>query len=136
MYAFEWSPLGTEFCLVYGFMPAKATLYNMKADPVFEFEPAHRNAVFYNPQGNLVALAGFGNLRGKIEVWDTETRKQVAAGDCPDTTELRWCPDGRHFTVATCAPRLRQVGAPFGHRPHPVRPQPGPEQRTAVLVAD
>ncbi|KAF0307178.1 Eukaryotic translation initiation factor 2A [Amphibalanus amphitrite] len=108
VYAFEWSPLGTEFCLVYGFMPAKATLYNMKADPVFEFEPAHRNAVFYNPQGNLLALAGFGNLRGKIEVWDMEARKQVAAGDCPDTTELRWCPDGRHFTVATCAPRLRQ----------------------------
>ncbi|XP_037090225.1 eukaryotic translation initiation factor 2A-like [Pollicipes pollicipes] len=108
VYSFEWSPLGTEFCLVYGFMPAKATLYNIKCDPVFEFEPAHRNAVFYNAHGNLLVLAGFGNLRGKIEVWDAETRRQVASGDCPDTTELRWAPDGKHFSVATCAPRLRQ----------------------------
>jgi len=108
LYAFEWSPLGSEFCVVYGFMPAKATLYNAKCDAVFEFEPAHRNAVFYNSMGNLMVLAGFGNLRGKIEVWDMEKRKQVAAGDCPDTTELRWCPDGKHFTAATCAPRLRE----------------------------
>lgn len=99
-------------------MPAKATLYNIKCDPIFEFEPAHRNAAFYNSHGNLLALAGFGNLRGKIEVWDVETKKQLAAGDCPDTTELKWCPDGKHFTVATCAPRLREVSlerASIGH---------------------
>ncbi|KAL0281567.1 UNVERIFIED_CONTAM: hypothetical protein PYX00_002515 [Menopon gallinae] len=30
VYSAQWSPKNTEFCVVYGFMPAKATLFNLK----------------------------------------------------------------------------------------------------------
>jgi len=52
-------------------------------------------------------LAGFGNLRSGIELWDAINRKLIAKTDAPDTTLLRWSPDGEHFMTATTAPRLR-----------------------------
>jgi len=52
-------------------------------------------------------LAGFGNLRSGIELWDVINRKLIAKTDAPDTTLLRWSPDGEHFMTATTAPRLR-----------------------------
>jgi len=42
-----WSPNSTEFCVVYGFMPAKATVFNLKCDPVFDFGTGPRNAAYY-----------------------------------------------------------------------------------------
>lgn len=55
----------------------------------------------------LLLLAGFGNLRSGIELWDVTNRKVIAKTDAPDTTLLRWSPDGEHFITATTAPRLR-----------------------------
>lgn len=73
----SWSPKGNEFCAVYGFMPAKATIYNLKCEAVFELGTAPRNCVSYNPHGNIMMLGGFGNLRGHIEFWDTNKRKLI-----------------------------------------------------------
>lgn len=88
-------------------MPSKATLFNLKCEPVFEFGKKHRNSIYYNPQGNILLLGGFGNLRGGIELWDTATRKMIAQAEAADTTLLQWSPDGEHFMTATTAPRLR-----------------------------
>lgn len=52
-------------------------------------------------------LTGFGSLRGGIELWDVVKRKLIANTEAPDTTLLRWSPDGEHFMTATTAPRLR-----------------------------
>lgn len=30
-----------------------------------------------SPQGHILVLAGFGNLRGQMEVWDVKKYKQV-----------------------------------------------------------
>lgn len=30
-----------------------------------------------SPQGHILILAGFGNLRGQMEVWDVKNYKQV-----------------------------------------------------------
>lgn len=30
-----------------------------------------------SPQGHILVLAGFGNLQGKMEVWDVKKYKQV-----------------------------------------------------------
>lgn len=54
VHAVEWSPKNTEFCVVYGFMPAKATLFNAKCEAVFEFGTLHRNSVYFNPHGNNI----------------------------------------------------------------------------------
>ncbi|XP_011311612.1 eukaryotic translation initiation factor 2A [Fopius arisanus] len=107
IHAVEWSPKSSEFLVIYGLMPAKATLFNLKCEPIFEFGKKHRNSIYYNLQGNIVLLGGFGNLRGGIELWDTAKRKLIAQTDAPDSTLLQWSPDGEHFVTATTAPRLR-----------------------------
>ncbi|XP_029922420.1 eukaryotic translation initiation factor 2A [Myripristis murdjan] len=107
IYDVAWSPNAAEFCVVYGFMPAKATIFNMKCDPVFDFGTGPRNAVYYSPQGHILVLAGFGNLRGQMEVWDVKKYKQVSKPQAPDSTHFSWCPDGEHVVTATCSPRLR-----------------------------
>ncbi|KAB5575074.1 hypothetical protein PHYPO_G00216640 [Pangasianodon hypophthalmus] len=96
-----------EFCVVYGFMPAKATVFNLKCEPIFDFGTGPRNAAFYSPQGHILVLAGFGNLRGQMEVWDVKKYKQVSKPQAADTTFFSWCPDGEHIVTATCSPRLR-----------------------------
>ncbi|XP_059187592.1 eukaryotic translation initiation factor 2A isoform X2 [Centropristis striata] len=107
IYDVAWSPGSTEFCVVYGFMPAKATVYSLKCDPLFDFGTGPRNAAYYSPQGNILVLAGFGNLRGQMEVWDVKKYKQVSKPQAPDATHFSWCPDGEHVVTATCSPRLR-----------------------------
>lgn len=47
IYDVAWSPNSAEFCVVYGFMPAKATIFNLKCDPVFDFGTGPRNAAYY-----------------------------------------------------------------------------------------
>lgn len=50
IYDVAWSPNSSEFCVVFGFMPAKATVYNLKCDPVFDFGTGPRNAVYYRSE--------------------------------------------------------------------------------------
>ncbi|XP_028321530.1 eukaryotic translation initiation factor 2A isoform X2 [Gouania willdenowi] len=102
-----WSPSSSEFCVVYGFMPAKASIFNLRCEPVFDFGTGPRNSAYYSPQGHLLVLAGFGNLQGQMEVWDVKKYKQVSKPQAADSTFLSWCPDGEHLLTATCSPRLR-----------------------------
>ncbi len=76
-------------------MPAKATVFNHKCESVFDFGTGPRNAAFYSPQGHILVLAGFGNLRGQMEVWDVKKYKQVSKPQAEDTTHFFWCPDWR-----------------------------------------
>jgi len=103
----KWSPKATEFVVVYGFMPSKAALYNLKCDVVFDFGEGPRNCAYFNPFGNLIVLAGFGNLPGAVEVWDVSKREKLANLKCADTTVFEWHPNGEWFITATTAPRLR-----------------------------
>src|SRR5258708_33415979 len=67
---FTGNPSSKEFAICYGFMPAKTTIFDQRCHPIIEF-PAHaHNFISFNPQGRLVALAGFGNLQGKVDVYD------------------------------------------------------------------
>lgn len=107
IYAVEWNPDSEDFCVVYGFMPSSATLFNCKCEPVFEFGTAHRNCVNYNPQGNILCLSGFGNLKGSLEFWDRKKLKLISNLLAPNTTQLEWSSDGIYVVTATNAPRLR-----------------------------
>lgn len=107
LYNAAWSPSSNEFCVIYGFMPSKATLYNLKCDAVMEFGTGTFNAVYYNPFGNILLLAGFGNVQGNAELWDINGKKKIKKMEIPDTTFLQWSPDGQHFVTATTAPRLK-----------------------------
>ncbi|CAD5117454.1 DgyrCDS6221 [Dimorphilus gyrociliatus] len=112
VYHVEWAPSDKEFCVVYGFMPAKVTIYNLKCDPIFDFGTGARNCAYYNPFGNILAICGFGNLKGDVEFWDVAQKKKINSTTFSDTTLFRWAPDGVHVITATCAPRLR-VGNGF-----------------------
>lgn len=109
IYDIGWDPDSTKFCVTYGFMPAKASIFNLKCNIVHDFDASPKNTCMYNPHGNILLLAGFGNLRGNIEVWHNSKDgiKQIGHLEAPDTTRLEWCPDGEHFVTATTAPRLR-----------------------------
>lgn len=108
IYAVTWNPVLPQFVVVYGYMPAKATLFNRKCESLFDFGTGPRNMAIYNPQGNIVLLGGFGNLRGNIEMWDVKDKKRAAQFEAADSTDARWAPDGQHLVTSTCAPRLRQ----------------------------
>ena len=110
IYDASWSPSGRQFTVVYGAMPAKASLFNEKGEQLFDFGSGHKNMALYNPQGNILMIAGFGNLRGKIDMWNmTNATKpeHICDFEAPDQTDVKWCPDGRHIVTSTCAPRLR-----------------------------
>ncbi|CAG5113378.1 Oidioi.mRNA.OKI2018_I69.chr2.g7489.t1.cds [Oikopleura dioica] len=107
IYHIEWSPDGDFFCAVYGFMPAKATLYDNKGNIKFDYGTGPRNTCHFNPQGSLLMIAGFGNLRGKMECWDVRKNEKISEPEAPDTTNFHWSPDGEHYIWATTAPRLR-----------------------------
>jgi translation initiation factor 2A len=51
-----------------------------------------RNAIYFNPQGNILLLGGFGNLaHGRIEIWEVKQhKKQIAVCTAPTTTQLEW----------------------------------------------
>ncbi|ELT97619.1 hypothetical protein CAPTEDRAFT_157320 [Capitella teleta] len=110
IYSVEWNPNSTDFCVVYGSMPAKATLYSLKCEPIFDFGTGPRNCVYYNPFGNMLTLTGFGNLHGNVEMWHlagAQNTRLISQFKVPDTTHFEWSPDGTHVLTATTTPRLR-----------------------------
>lgn len=109
IHSVSWSPKSTEFCVIYGFMPAKASVFNLKCDAVHTFDESARNTIYYNTFGNILMLAGFGNLRGQVELYDVTGKEKRLIGtmQAPDTTLLEWHPNGEMFVTATTSPRLR-----------------------------
>ncbi|KAH8100320.1 translation initiation factor eIF-2A [Cristinia sonorae] len=102
-----WSPNSKEFVVVYGFMPAKITLFDQRAKPLHEFGTAFCNTVLFNPQARLLLLAGFGNLAGNVDIYDRRTLNKVTSIDAANTSHCEWSPDGRFLLTATLSPRLR-----------------------------
>ncbi|KAK4789969.1 hypothetical protein SAY86_017273 [Trapa natans] len=62
----QWSYSGSEFAVVYGFMPAKATVFDKKCNPLLELGTGPYNTIRWNPKGKILCLAGFGNLPGDM----------------------------------------------------------------------
>lgn len=75
IHAVSWSPKSNQFIVIYGNVPAKTTLFNVKCDAVFDFGPGIRNSIYFNDFGNMVLFGGFGNLRGNVDVWDLVKKK-------------------------------------------------------------
>eukprot|EP00124_Ichthyophonus_hoferi_P001370 Ihof_evm4s69 gene=Ihof_evmTU4s69 len=107
IYETKWSPTSDEFVVVHGYMPAKAMLFGAQCKPLFDFGTGKRNTVMFSPHGNLICLAGFGNLRGEMEFWDRRKLKKVSVIQAPDSTIYSWAPDSEHLITATTSPRIR-----------------------------
>ncbi|KAI1791621.1 translation initiation factor eIF-2A [Ganoderma leucocontextum] len=72
-----WSPNSKEFIVTYGFMPAKTMLFDQRARSLHDFGTAFCNFIAFNPQGRLLAIAGFGNLAGKVDIYDRRTLSKI-----------------------------------------------------------
>jgi translation initiation factor 2A len=102
-----WSPKGSEFVMVYGFTPAKATLFNESTQVIFEFGTNTRNKCSWSPNGRYLCLAGFGSLTGRMEFWDREKKKMIGQADAKEASVYGWSRDSRLFITATVTPTLR-----------------------------
>ncbi|KAG6849912.1 hypothetical protein H0H93_003780 [Arthromyces matolae] len=126
---FTWGPNSKEFGVVYGYMPAKAVIFDQRVRVLHDFGAHPHNTISFNPQGRLVLLAGFGNLAGKINIHDRRTLRNVCTIDAPNTSYCEWSPDGRTLLTATLSPRLRvDNGVKIWHCTGPLlHVQPGEE---------
>ncbi|KAJ2928491.1 hypothetical protein H1R20_g8590, partial [Candolleomyces eurysporus] len=104
---FAWSPNSKEFGVVYGYMPAKTMLFDQRVRSLHDFGPGPHNFISFNPQGRLILIAGFGNLAGKMTLYDRRTLTKASSIDAPNTSHCEWSPDGRFIMTATLSPRLR-----------------------------
>lgn len=107
-YDAAWCPSGDHFIIIYGYMPARAALFDDRCDPVFQFGTGSWNTIVFSPHGRYVALAGFGSLAGRVEFWDVLRTAVVGRVELPCTTSFSWSPCSRYFLSATTYPRLRQ----------------------------
>ncbi|KAJ6781348.1 hypothetical protein PWT90_02759 [Aphanocladium album] len=104
----SWSPNSREFGVVYGYMPAKATIFNDRAVATHSFPLSPRNTITFSPTGRFVLVAGFGNLAGQIDVYDLEKdHRKVCTIESGNPSVCEWSPDSRYIMTATTSPRLR-----------------------------
>ena len=106
----QWSPCSDEFGVVYGYMPAKATIYKAaQCKPKYELGAGPHNTLRWNPFGRFVALAGFGNLPGDVKFFQKMKDgkyKPIGSTRASCSVTLEWSPDGRRLLTSTIAPRL------------------------------
>ncbi|CAA0836168.1 Eukaryotic translation initiation factor eIF2A family protein [Striga hermonthica] len=103
----QWSSAGKEFAVVYGFMPAMATIFDKKCNPLLELGTGPYNTIRWNPKGKFICLAGFGNLPGHMAFWDYLEKKKLGETKAELSVSSEWSPDGQYFMTATTAPRLQ-----------------------------
>lgn len=89
-------------------MPAKTTLFNIRAVATHSFALGPRNTIIFSPHGRFVLVAGFGNLAGQMDVYDLEkTHQKVCTIEASNASLCEWSPDGKYILTATTSPRLR-----------------------------
>lgn len=104
----SWSPTGREFGVVYGYMPAKTTIFSHRGVATQSFPMAPRNTITFSPTGRFVLVAGFGNLAGQIDVYDLEKDyRKVCTIESGNPSVCQWSPDSVYIMTATTSPRLR-----------------------------
>ncbi|OLN94289.1 Eukaryotic translation initiation factor 2A [Colletotrichum chlorophyti] len=104
----SWSPNSKEFGVVYGYMPAKTTIFNHRAVATHSFPLGPRNTIIFSPTGRFALVAGFGNLAGQIDVIDLEKDfRKLHTIESGNPSVCTWSPDSRYIMTATTSPRLR-----------------------------
>lgn len=105
---FNWCPDSKQFGVIYGFMPATITFFDLKANVVYSLNDQAKNTLIYSPKGNYVLIGGFGNLQGSVEILNREknfiTKSKFNA---TNTSICKWSPGNEFILTATTSPRLR-----------------------------
>ncbi|KAJ5819725.1 hypothetical protein N7474_005316 [Penicillium riverlandense] len=104
----SWNPNSKEFGVVYGYMPAKTTIFNMRGVPKHTFPLSPRNTILFSPHGRFVLVAGFGNLAGQMDIYDLDKNyHKITTVEASNASVCAWSPDGQFILTATTSPRLR-----------------------------
>lgn len=104
----SWSPNSKEFGVVYGYTPAKTTIFNQRAVATHTFPLSPRNTILFSPTGRFVLVAGFGNLAGQMDIYDLEKDyRKVCTIEGGNPSVCEWSPDSKYILTATTSPRLR-----------------------------
>jgi uncharacterized protein with WD repeat len=97
IYTVSWNHRGDTFAVCAGFMPAHTALYTSKGDPFQLISKDHKNTASFSPSGDLLAVCGFGNLNGEIQLWSLLNMSMIGKCQHGDAGEMEWAPDGRKF---------------------------------------
>jgi translation initiation factor 2A len=82
-------------------------LFDQRVRTLHDFGTSFYNFISFNPQSRLVLLGGFGNLAGKIDIYDRRSLTKISTIDASNTSHCEWSPDGKFILTATLSPRLR-----------------------------
>lgn len=94
--------------MVYGYMPAKTTIFNTRAVALHSMPLGPRNTILFSPRGRFVIVAGFGNLAGQMDIYDLEKDyRKICTIEASNPSVCEWSPDERFIMTATTSPRLR-----------------------------
>lgn len=59
-------------------MPCHCTLHDAASGaPIYQYGSAHRNTISWSPHGRFLCIAGFGNLAGEMDFYDTLRSKKL-----------------------------------------------------------
>ncbi|EEB08626.1 translation initiation factor eIF2A [Schizosaccharomyces japonicus yFS275] len=104
----SWSSNSKEFGVVYGYMPAKTAIFDNRANIVTTLPSAPRNTLLFSPNARYVMLAGFGNLQGSIDIYDSyDNMRKLATVEAANTTHCEFSPESEFLLTSVTSPRLR-----------------------------
>ncbi|WBW70736.1 translation initiation factor eIF2A [Schizosaccharomyces osmophilus] len=103
-----WNTNSKEFGIVYGYMPAKTSIYDSRANVIHTLPLAPRNTLLFSPNSRYIMLAGFGNLQGSIDIFDRLNQmKKITTVEAANSTFCEFSPDSQFLLTAVTSPRLR-----------------------------
>jgi translation initiation factor 2A len=92
---------------LFSVMPARVMLFDQRVRTLHDFGTSFSNYISFNPQSRLLLLGGFGNLAGKIDIYDRRSLTKISTIDASNTSHCEWSADGKFILTATLSPRLR-----------------------------
>lgn len=97
IHSISWRPDGEMYGVITGSSPANITLYQSKGEPFHLLAQSDKNYLSWSPNSIFLAVGGFDDRNGEIEVWDINRFKVVGKFSHPVAGAIKWAPDGYHF---------------------------------------